>query len=553
MTWTGYDLPSDPDSYEDLRDGFAWRVPATYNLADHALSGPADRLALSHVPEGAVDAPDRTRTLTYGDLDSASATLAARLAESGVGRGDRVAVCLPQCPELVVAHLAVLRLGGVVVPVSMLVGDDSFAHLLAHSDATALIVDAVRWESAEDGLPGPSTVLSVTVDSGNDALGGLAAHTENVEAPADPPMVATSPSDPAMILYTSGSTSDPKGVLQSHQYLLGSLPGYHCWFGLFDEAAARRARAWTPSEWAWAGALFDVVFPTLAVGGTVVSSVRRRGFDAERALTLAEAQGVTHAFLPPTALRTIRNEADPAPTAVPDLEAVMCGGEPLPAAVSSWAEATLGVTVSESYGQTEANALVGEVAGVYRTDEALGRAYPGHDIVLVDDDGAAVPTGETGEIAVVCPDPVVMREYVGDPAATDAVLSDEFLRTGDLGRFDDDGTLTHLGRKDSVIITSGYRVSPLEVEGVLSDHPAVAAVRVEGEPDPERGQRVVAFVVPAADATATDDLAAALRSTVADHLGPHKRPRRIAFVEELPTTRTGKTDRSGALDDGEGA
>ncbi|GGN88662.1 AMP-binding protein [Haloarcula pellucida] len=542
--WTGYELPASPTGYGDLRDGFEWQIPDRYNIADHALSGDGDAVALRHV--AAEDEPYTGTTMTYGELAAATRALAARLADGGIAAGDRVAVCLPQCPELVVAHLAVYRLGGVVVPVSMLLGEHSFGYVLDHSDASALVVDSERWNAAGDvRTAAPTETVPVDVGSGTAPLGGLTEFVGDAPSSTGPPAVETRPDDPALVLYTSGTTSDPKGVVQGHQYLLGSLPGYHCWFDLFDPTAARRARVWTPSEWAWAGALFDVVFPTLALGGTVVSSLRRAGFDPERALDVVAGQGVTHAFLPPTALRAIRRETDPAPDDVPTLETMLCGGEHLPDDLAAWATDRLAVTVNEAYGQTEANALAGESNGVYpAAPDGLGRPYPGHEIVVVDEDGAPVPTGEGGEIAVVRPDPVVMQEYVDDPAATAAVLDDDLLRTGDIGRFDD-GVLTHLGRADDLVLTAGYRVSPLEVESALEAHPAVSAALVRGEPDPERGQRVVATVVPSPDVTPDDDLASVLKESVAESLGPHKRPRDIDFVSSLPTTRTDKADRSG--------
>ncbi|WP_135304964.1 acyl-CoA synthetase [Haloarcula amylovorans] len=554
--WTGYELPSAPESYEGLIEGFAWQIPSTYNVADHALSNDPEAIALQHVPESNERSDSRdtndgdgnpapVRTLTYGDLSAASAVFADRLRHDGIEAGDRVAVCLPQCPELVVSQLAVLRLGGVVVPVSMLLGDDALSYLLDHSDAAALVVDEQRWEAAE-GVPdtAPETTIPVRVDD-DGPLGGLRAFVGNEDRSAESPVVETAPDDPAFVLYTSGTSSDPKGVVQCHGYLLGSLPGYHCWFGLFEESEARAARVWTPSEWAWAGALFDVVFPTLALGGTVVSSVRRRGFDPEAALSLVRAQSVTHTFLPPTALRAIRQETDPSPADVPDLDTVMCGGEHLPPTLADWAEERLGATVNESYGQTEANALIGECKRVYPgTDDGLGRPYPGHEIRVVDEAGAAVPTGETGEIAVALPDPVVMQGYLDEPVATEAVLDDDLLRTGDVGRFRANGTLVHLGRADDLILSAGYRISPLEVETALEAHPAVVAALVGSEPDPDRGERVVATVVPTDGTTGDANLSAELQSAVAERLGKHKRPRRIEFVDALPTTRTDKTDRS---------
>ncbi|MFB6106809.1 MAG: acyl-CoA synthetase [Halobacteriaceae archaeon] len=532
----GYHLP-EPSDVADPWAGFEWDLPAEYNVAAECLdAGDSADEALRHV---GVDG-ERT-ALTYGELRAATDATAARFATAGVDPGDRVGLCLPQSPELLVAHLATFAVGAVSVPLSMLLGDASLRSTAARADVSLVVCDAQRRAA----LDGEFAAESLVVETGarTAPLFGLDAHVtagDTVDRPA------TTPDDPALVLFTSGSTGDPKGVVVGHSYLAGSLPGNQCWYQLFDAAEARAARIYTPAEWAWAGALFDVVFPTLALGGTVVSHERRSGFDPDRALGLIASEGVTHAYFPPTALRRMRAEVDPAAHDLSALVAVQSGGEALPDGVQSWAERALGAVINEGYGQTEANAIAGECRAAYPPrDGSLGRPYPGHDVVVVDEDGAELPPGEVGELVVRPPDPVLFSGYLDDPAATDAAFTDEgWLRTGDAVERDADGYLYHRGRLDDVIITSGYRVSPTEVEDALSTHPAVAAAVVGGVPDADRGQRVVACVVPADDATADDDLAATLTATVADAIGPHKRPREVRFLDAIPETRNGKADRA---------
>ncbi|WP_276272290.1 acyl-CoA synthetase [Haloarcula litorea] len=545
--WTrplGYDLP-DPTAGEDLHEGFAWHLPETYNVAEAALSGDASATALRHVDEGGT-----ARSFGYGDLDAASDALAARLAATGVGRGDRVAVCLPTCPELLVAHLGALRLGAVVVPVSMLLGEAAVAHSLSDSGSAVLILDRERADAlALDGAVKPDETLLVRpggYDGDLPALGGLGEHVDPT-ASVDP--VATSPEDPAMLLYTSGTTGDPKGVLQGHRYLAGSLPGYHCWFHLFGPERAAASRVWTPAEWAWAGALFDVVYPTLAVGGTVVARCRRSGFDAARACALLDRERVTHAFAPATALRKLRTHLTDGPTYdFAALDVVNSGGEAVPPDLLSWIADALGVDVNEAYGQTEANALVGNCAAAYPVRPgSMGRPYPGHEVVIVDEAGEQVPPGTVGEVAVEPPDPALFLGYWGDDAATEgAFFANGRFRTGDAAVRDEDGYLWHRGRRDDLIVTSGYRVSPLEVERVLDADEEVLDSVVGGVADETRGQRVTAYVVPRGEGS--EALAERLRERVRDELGAYKVPREIEFVDDLPETRSGKVDRAALFD-----
>ncbi|WP_436926150.1 acyl-CoA synthetase [Halosimplex amylolyticum] len=542
---SGYDLPGPSDEADpDAWDGFEWRIPETYNIASVALDHDPDRTAIRHVEEDG----DR-HEFTYGELERAASALAVDLKRNGVESGDRVAVCLPQCPEHAVVHLAAYRCGAVTVPLSMLLGQDTVRYQLTDCNVQTLFLDSQRAAALpDDATAVTERVVTVTPGSGDytgplRALGGLEAV---VGGDGSTPAARTSVDDPAVILYTSGTSGHPKGVLQSHGYLLGSLPGYHYCFHLFDDADYRDALLWTPSEWAWAGALFDVVLPTLATGGTVLSTERRTGFDPSSALDRIEDESVTHAFFPPTALSRMRSETDPAGRDLGSLDVVMCGGEKLLPAVFEWSESELGVTVNETYGQTEANMLVGNSQTTFPARAgSMGKPYPGHDVAVVDEDGDPLPPGELGEIVVEPPDPVTLIEYWDDPAATDAKFFDDGrMRTGDLARRDEDGYLWHAGRKDHLIITSGYRVSPLEVESALTEEPRVAAAVVGGVPDPERGQRVKAYLRLTNGHDPSETLAAELREHVRERLGAHKVPRDIEFIESIPETHSGKADRT---------
>lgn len=541
----GYRFPElDPDAV-NVWAGFEWELGESYNIAsvslDRAYSAP-NAIALRHRPLGG-----SPTTLTYEALDEASDAVAGYLKEQSIGRGDRVAVCFPQCPELLIAHLGIFKVGAISVPLSMLLGIDSLSYSIADSQASLAIVDSARVDDVAEA----TDIRILSVEPGEysaSALGGFSDvirhETETRVTPT-----RTAPDDPALILYTSGTTGKPKGVVQGHQYLAGSLPSYQAWFELFDEATAHSARVWTPAEWAWAGALFDVVFPTLAMGGTLISKERRSSFDPAGALSLIENEAITNTFMPATALQRIRGESDLAEYDLDSLDIVMSGGESLPSPLLSWTQTELAPTVHEAYGQTEANALVGNCSAAYEVRPgSMGKAYPGHDVIVVDEDGQEVATGEIGEIAVRLPDPVVFNEYWQDDAATEEKIDGDLFLTGDLAVKDSDDYFWHRGRKDDLIITAGYRVSPLEVEEVLQAHSAVVTAVVGGIPDSDRGERVKAYIILEDDATADDALAETLQNEVRSELGAYKVPREIEFIEEIPETQSGKADRSALFD-----
>ena len=558
----GYTL-SDPAT-DDSWPTFEWDLPKHFNIAAACMSAPTEAIAIRYV-----DTTGEQVEITYGQLTDAVAVTASRLAALGVSRGDAVGVRLPQSPELIVAHLATLSCGGVVVPLSMLLSTDHLSHAIGHSETSVLVVDKRTTAETTAALDPAVVTLSVEPQPApeHDGLGGLRLHVEDgpeseAQTVANP--VDTHPDEPAFLLYTSGTTDTPKGVVQGHQYLIGSLPGYQCWCHLFTRQAAAASRVWTPAEWAWAGALFNVVYPTLALGGTVVAQARRSGFDPDRALGIVAATGVTHSFMPPTALSRIR-EADVADDHdLSRLRILNCGGEPLSTDLRRWAESALDLVVNETYGQTEANALVGECrAAYYSPPESMGRPYPGHQIVVVDDQGQPVDDGVLGRLALRTPDPACFLGYHDDAEATaDAFRWEGLLDTSDVAVRSANGTLTHHGRADSLIITSGYRVSPPEVEAALTSHPAVNAAVVAGVPDETRGQRVAAAVVLSSTVTSPADptnqydldeyIEETLRTELLEHakakLGAHKTPRELRFVTSLSETRTGKVDRREIFD-----
>ena len=555
-----------PDAWAHLHGSLRWQVPERFNIAEACAARWAADPAVAPRTAIAWEHEDgRSGTLSYAGLHAQSLRLAAALAGLGVERGDRVAVVMPQRPETAVAHMAVYHLGAVAMPLSMLFGPEALAYRLQDSAAVLALVDetaianvlAVRAE-----CPALRTLVAVGAAAGQGDVDWDAALATTRRAP---PRARTRADDAAVLIYTSGTTGPPKGALVPHRALIGNLTGFVCsqnWFGLGRPEASDEV-FWSPADWAWTGGLMDALLPTLCFGRPIVAYQGR--FGAEAALALMERHRVTHSFLFPTALKAIM-KAVPAPREryTLRLRAVMSAGEAVGDAVFHWCRQALGVTVNEMFGQTEINYIVGncgrwvdaqgrEHAGWPARPGSMGRAYPGHRVAVIDDEGRECPRGTPGDVAVHRldahgqPDPVFFLGYWRNERATRAKFTGSpegsWCRTGDTAVMGADGWLWYQGRSDDVFKAAGYRIGPSEVENCLVKHPAVANVAVVPKPDAERGAVVKAYVVLAPGFAPGDTLVAELQRHVRGRLAPYEYPKEIEFIEALPMTTTGKVQR----------
>jgi acetyl-CoA synthetase len=273
--------------------------------------------------------------------------------------------------------------------------------------------------------------------------------------------VGTQADDPALIVYTSGTTGPPKGALMPHRCLIGNLPGF---VASHDGYPKPRDLFWSPADWAWTGGIMDALLPTLYFGQPIVGY--RGRFDAERALRLIEKYQVRNTFLFPTALKLIM-KAFPRPRERfdVDLRTIMSAGESVGTTVFEWARDALGVTINEMFGQTEMNYIVGNSSSNWPAKAgSMGRPYPGHRVAVVDDEGREVARGDTGDVALNriapdgTPDPVFFLEYLGNEQATRGKYVGDWCRTGDMATMDEDGYLWYQGRADDMFKVAGYRV-----------------------------------------------------------------------------------------------
>ena len=319
--------------------------------------------------------------------------------------------------------------------------------------------------------------------------------------------------------------------------MLGHLPGVQLAHDFFPVPGDLY---WTPADWAWIGGLLDVLLPSLYFGIPVLAH-RARKFDPEEAFALMARHGVRNAFLPPTALKLMRQVPAPYQHFGHRLRSVASGGEALGEDILGWCREAFGVPVNEFYGQTEANLLVGNCASLSPVRPgSMGRATPGHRVEIMASDGEPLPAGETGIIAVRRPDPVMFLGYWNNRVATHAKFAGEWCLTGDAAVKDSEGYIWFKGREDDLISSGGYRIGPTDIEDCLMKHPAVLMAAVVGSRDPVRGEIVKAFVVAKPEVAPGPVLSEEIRTFVGARLAYYQAPREIVFLRELPLTATGK-------------
>jgi acetyl-CoA synthetase len=572
-----------PATYAALHSAFQWQVPEYFNMAQAcsarwaALPDATKRVAVRAYSTGG-----KSTFYTYSQLQQQANKLSNVLHGLGVKRGDRVGIVLPQRFETAVAYMAVLQLGAVAMPLSMLFGPEALQYRLHDSEAVVAICDAsslAALNSVRDDCPLLTTVIGVgtgVATRGADLNFAAAL----AKAPRSFAAVDTRSEEAAVLIYTSGTTGNPKGALIPHRALIGNLPGFVAsqnWFG-FDGKKNRSSKAvfWSPADWAWTGGLMDALLPTLYFGRPIVAYNGR--FSPQTALDLMRDCAVTHTFLFPTALKAMM-KAHPGSAGKTvrqqyklKLQAIMSAGEAVGDAVFAYCAQQLGVQPNEMFGQTEMNYIVGNcnmqaaarsaaLPGWPSKPGSMGMGYPGHRVAVIDEVGNECAVGVPGDVALNRfdvhghPDPIFFLGYWKNPAATEAKFTGDWCRTGDLAVRDTQGYLWYQGRSDDVFKAAGYRIGPGEIENCLVKHPAVMNAAVVPKPDAERGALVKAYVVIAPEYIAARadsmlarsqfhaELTLALQAHVKGQLAPYEYPKEIEFVDALPMTTTGKVQR----------
>jgi acetyl-CoA synthetase len=509
-------------------DTFVWpHITGTFNWATDWFDVVArgnDRTALRIVGED-----DSEQVVSFAEMVDRSDRVAGWLEQLGVGKGDRVVLMLGNQIELWESTLALAKLGAVVMPTTSALGRSDLADRISRGGARAVIANAADTTKFDD-LDGDYSRIVVGAGTAGwhcyDEAGGVAA--------AGPYSARTTADDPMLIYFTSGTTSKPKLVAHSQvSYPIGHLSTM-AWIGMRpgDVHLAISSPGWAKHAWS---CLFA---PWIAEATVFVYNYRR--LDAAALLSQLRRAGVTTFCAPPTLWRMlVQADLGVRPGR---LREIVAAGEPLNPDVIAQVERAWGLTIRDGYGQTETTLLIGNRPGRPVIPGSMGRPLPGVPVVLIDPIG-----GEPADEGEICLDlsanPVnLMTGYLEDPERNAAAMAGGYYHTGDIARRGADGSITYIGRTDDVFKSSGYKVSPFELESVLIEHPAIVEAAVVPQPDNTRLAIPKAYVARAADWPANADTARVIMEYVRDRVAPHLRVRRVEFYE-LPKTISGKIRR----------
>jgi acyl-coenzyme A synthetase/AMP-(fatty) acid ligase len=467
-----------------------------------------------------VDAGGSVRDLTFGEIAERTARWGTELRRHGVMPGDRVLVLIGKTPEWHAVMLAALKTGAVAIPCSEMLRAKDLDFRIRHSGARLLVADP-RCRGEAEAMDEPCEVL--LLDEAR--LDGTD------ETTAD-----TAVDDPALILYTSGTTKDPKGVVHTHRYTRAKRAQAERWLDAKPDDLV-----WCTAGTGWAKSIWNSLLGPWSCGSAIV--LHEGGFDPEERFRLIDETGTTIVCQAPTEYRLMAKLPGIERHELSRVRHMVSAGEPLnPEVIRAFTEA-FGLTIHDGYGQTENTLVVGNFPGAEIRPGSMGLPAPGYDVAVIDWDGNEAPSGEEGDIALRGDAPALFAGYWSAPDETAAVYRGEWYVTGDRAVRDEDGYLWFTGRADDVILSAAYRIGPFEVESALLEHAAVAESAVVGKPDPDRGQIVKAFVVLRPGYEGGTTLSEELKDHVKRVTAPYKYPREIEFVESLPKTTSGKIRR----------
>ncbi len=512
--------------YERAARDFAWPRFESFNWAldwFDAIARGNNRTALRIVGDGGLD-----ERLSFEDLRCRSNYLALHLRELGLRRGDRILVMLGNVPRLWELMLAAIKLGCPVVPTTTLMMPVDLRDRVDRGAVRAVVTEPAYAERFEGEHGALLKILTQGSAAGWQALPDARNGSEEFDRQGE-----TAATDPLLLYFTSGTTAKPKLVVHTHtSYPIGHLSTMY-WLGLKpgDVHLNLSSAGWAKHAW-------SSFFAPWNAEATIVMQQASRFDPVQLLCDLARCE-VTSFCAPPTVWRSLI-ELPLAETRV-QLRELLSAGEPLNPEVINQVRKAWGLTIRDGYGQTETTLQIGNFPGQPVKLGSMGKAAPGYRIRLLDANGIPAEEGEISVSLAERPIPV-MPGYLDDPERTQAVMIHGHYHTGDIASRDTDGYFTYVGRNDDVFKSSGYRISPFELESLLIEHEAVAEAAVVPSPDEKRLSVPKAFIVLAAGHPPSRETAHSILRFVRTHTSPFKRIRRIEFTD-LPKTVSGKIRR----------
>ena len=527
-------------SYEKIRSSHDLKCPDNFNFGFDIISdkyGKSEKTALIAIQKST----KKVRNISYKELNENSSKFANALKNFGIKKKDNILVILPRIPEWYYCILGCSKVGAVAIPCTKMLKAKDIEYRAKKSNAKVIIStseSSSEINKIKDNCK--SLKYKILVKDKKDDWYNYDEICKKSDVNFGRDMVPPTKSNDLMLIYfTSGSTAMPKMVERDHSYAFSHIITQKYWQDLKSTDIH-----WTLTDTGWAKAAWGLLYPPLLAGCTIIL-YDNDGFDLDEHLEIIKKHKVTTFCAPPTIYRLMA-QSNLANFEVSSLRHCFSAGEPLnPEAMRSWKNAT-GCDVYDGYGQTETINIIANFPGMKIKKGSMGRPCPGFEIEIIDNQANILEINQIGNIGIKITDPYppgLFRGYYQDQKKTSEVFKNGWYFTGDTATKDKDGYFWFVGRSDDIITSSGYRISPFEVESVLLEHPYIVEAAVVAKPDNVRGEIVAAFIVLGKNYNGNRKLKLEIQEFVKNNTAPYKYPREIIFTKNLPKTISGKIRR----------
>ncbi|XP_032098760.1 acyl-coenzyme A synthetase ACSM3, mitochondrial [Sapajus apella] len=535
-------------NYESMKQDFKLEIPEYFNFANDVLDQWTDmeKAGKKHSNPAFwwINGKGKEVKWSFEELGSLSRKLANVLSEAcSLQRGDRVILILPRVPEWWLTNVACLRTGTVLIPGTTQLTQKDILYRLQSSKAKCIITNDILAPAIDAIAPKCENLHSKLIVSQNSREGWGNLKEMMKHASDSHTCVKTKHNEMMAIFFTSGTTGSPKMTGHTHSsFGLGLSVNGRFWLDLTPSDVM-----WNTSDTGWAKSAWSSVFSPWIQGACVFAHYLPR-FEPTSIFQTLSKYPITVFCSAPTAYRMLVQNGMTS-YKFKSLKHCVSAGEPITNDVTEQWRNKTGLDIYEGYGQTETVLICGNFKGMKIKPGSMGKPSPAFDVKIVDGNGNVLPPGQEGDIGIrVLPNRPfgLFTHYVDNPSKTASTLRGNFYITGDKGYMDEDGYFWFVARSDDIILSSGYRIGPFEVESALNEHPSVAESAVVSSPDPIRGEVVKAFIVLNPDYKSHDQeqLIKEIQEHVKKTTAPYKYPRKVEFIQELPKTISGKTKRN---------